>query len=115
MQSFRNIVLSLGAAIAGTKIVRAVTDLEVDDVLAPLGLSRRRTHVAQDLALLGAGMVVGGAVALIFAPMSGRETRQRIAQKADELSDAAADKIRELRDEVPRRLGNSHVSEARHT
>lgn len=115
MQNLRNIVLSLGAAIAGTKIVRAVSDLEVDDVLAPLGLSRRRTHVAQDLALLGAGMVVGGAVALIFAPMSGSETRQRIARKADELSDAAADKIRGLRDEVRPRLGNSHVSESHHT
>jgi YtxH-like protein len=115
MQNVRNIILSVGAAIAGTKIVRAVSDIGVDDVLAPLGLSRRRTHVAQDLALLGAGMVVGGAVALIFAPMSGRETRQRIARKADELSDVAADKLRELRDEVRPRLGNSHVSEAQHT
>jgi hypothetical protein len=115
MQNFRNIILSVGAAIAGTKLVRAVSDIEADDLLAPLGLSRRRTHVVQDLALLGAGMVVGGAVALIFAPMSGRETRERIARKADELSDAAADKIRDLRDEVRPRLGNSHVSESHHT
>ena len=115
MQTVRNILLSIGAAIAGTKIVRAVSDIEMDDVLSPLGLSRRRSHMAQDLALLGAGMVVGGAVALIFAPMSGRETRQRLARKADELSDAAADKFRELRDEVRPRLGNSHVSESQNT
>jgi hypothetical protein len=112
MQNLRNIILSLGAAIAGTKIVRAVSDLEMDDVLAPIGLSRRRSHIVQDIALVGAGMVVGGAVALIFAPMSGRETRQRLARKADELSDAAAEKFREMREEVRPRLGNSHMSEA---
>ena len=112
MQNLRNIILSLGAAIAGTKIVRAVSDLEMDDVLAPIGLSRRRSHIVQDIALVGAGMVMGGAVALIFAPMSGRETRQRLARKADELSDAAAEKFREMREEVRPRLGNSHMSEA---
>lgn len=112
MQTLRNIVLSVGAAIAGTKIVRAVSDLEFDDVLAPIGLSRRRSHAAQDLVLLGTGIVLGGAAALIFAPMSGRETRQRIANKADELGDAAAQKLRDIRDEVRPRLGNSHVSES---
>jgi hypothetical protein len=115
MKNLRNIILSVGAAIAGTKLVRAVSDLEMNDLLEPIGLSRRRSHVAQDLALLGAGMVVGGAVALIFAPMSGRETRQRLARKADELGDAAAERLREIRDEVRPRLGNSHVSESQNT
>jgi hypothetical protein len=115
MKTLRNIILSMGAAIAGTKIVRAVSDLEMNDLLEPIGLSRRRSHVAQDLALLGAGIVVGGAVALIFAPMSGRETRQRLARKADELGDAAAERFREIRDEVRPRLGNSHVSESQNT
>ncbi len=115
MQNVRNILLSLGAAIAGTKLVRVISDLGVDDVLSPLGLSRRRSHVAQELALLGTGMIVGGAVALIFAPASGRETRQQLRKKADELSDVAAEKLRELRDEVRPRLGNSQVSESHHT
>jgi hypothetical protein len=112
MQTLRNLIFSVGAAIAGTKIVRAVSDLEFDDVLAPIGLSRRRSHIVSDVALLSAGMVLGGAVALIFAPMSGRETRQRIASKADELGDAAAQKLRDIRDEVRPRLGNSHMSES---
>jgi len=112
MQTLRNLIFSVGAAIAGTKIVRAVSDLEFDDVLAPIGLSRRRSHIVTDVALLSAGMVLGGAVALIFAPMSGRETRQRIASKADELGDAAAQKLRDIRDEVRPRLGNSHMSES---
>ncbi len=115
MQNARNILLSIGAAIAGTKIMRTVSDLGVDDVLSPLGLSRRRSHLAQDLALIGAGMIVGGAVALIFAPASGRETRQRLSKKADELGGAAADKLRELRDEVRPRLGNAQMSESHHS
>jgi hypothetical protein len=112
MQNVRNIILSIGAAVAGTKLVRAVSDIGLDDVLAPMGLSRRRTHIGTDLIMLGTGMLVGGAVALMFAPASGRETRRRIAEKADEFGDAAADKLRELRDDVRPRLSNSH-SEAR--
>ena len=112
MQNVRNVILSIGAAVAGTKLVRAVSEIGLDDILAPVGLSRRRTHLGTDLALLGTGMLVGGAVALMFAPASGQETRKRIAAKADELGDAAADKLRELRDDVRPRLSNSH-SEAR--
>ncbi|HEX5098673.1 MAG TPA: YtxH domain-containing protein [Polyangiaceae bacterium] len=115
MQNVRNILLSIGAAVAGTKLVRTISDLEMDDVLAPVGLARRRSHVAADLALLTTGMLVGGAVALIFAPMSGRETRQRLSRKADELGGAAANKLRELKDEVRPRLGNAaHMGEHTH-
>jgi len=115
MQNVRNILLSIGAAVAGTKLVRAISDIEVDDVLSPIGLARRRSHVAADLALLGTGVLVGGVLALVFAPMSGRETRQRIARKADELGDAAANKLRDLKDEVRPRLGNAaHASEHAH-
>ena len=111
MQNVRNIILSMGAAIAGTKIIRAVSELGFDDLLAPVGLSRRRSHLAQDLALLATGAVVGGAVALIFAPASGRETRHRLARKADELGDAAAERLRTLRDEARPYLGNASAGE----
>jgi len=36
MQNVRNILLSLGAAIAGTKLVRVISDLGVDDAVLPL-------------------------------------------------------------------------------
>jgi len=115
MQNVRNILLSIGAAVAGTKLVRTISDLEMDDVLAPIGLRRRRSHALADIALLGTGMVVGGALALVFAPMSGREARQRISRKADELGDAAANKLRDLKDEVRPRLGNTaHANEHTH-
>lgn len=112
MQTIRKSLISLGAALAGTKLVRAVSDVEVDDFLNIVGLSRRRSRVAQDLVMLGAGVLLGGGVALIFAPMSGRETRERLARKADKLGDAAATKLRDLRDEVNPRLSNAQ-SEAR--
>ena len=111
MQNVRKLLLSAGAAIAGTKIIRAVSDIGMDDLLAPMGLTRRRTHVGSDLALLAAGALVGGAVALIFAPASGRETRQRIARKYEELNDAASEKLREIRDDMRPRLGNAHATE----
>jgi len=109
MQNVRNIILSMGAAIAGTKIIRAVSDLGLDDVLAPVGLSRRRSHAAENLVFLAAGALVGGAVALMLAPASGRETRQRLGRKADELGDAAAERLRGLRDEIRPRIGNAHA------
>jgi hypothetical protein len=108
MNNIRNALFSLGAAIAGTKIIRTVSDLHMDDVLAPIGLTRRRPHVAESLTLLGVGAVIGGAVALLLAPSSGRETRERIARKANELGETAAGKMRDLRDEVGPRLGNAH-------
>jgi hypothetical protein len=102
---------SIGAAIASTKIAHAITDLGVDDMLRPVGLSRRRTHIPENLAFLGVGIVIGGVAALLLAPTSGEEARARISRKVDELGDAASKKVREVRDEVEAmrpRIGNSH-------
>lgn len=109
MPKFRKVLMPLGAALASTKLARALSDLDLDDVLEPIGLRRRRSYWLQDLGLIGAGLIVGGALAIIFAPASGRETRSRLMKKADELGGAAADKFREMSPN----LGNSHMSEAR--
>lgn len=114
MQNVRNILLSIGAAIAGTKVIRAVSDLGVDDFLSPIGLTRRRSHAFSGLALLGAGILVGGAAGIIFAPASGRDTRKRLSQKADQLGDEAVERLRELRDEVRPRLANAENSKSHH-
>jgi hypothetical protein len=114
MTNMRNVLFSIGAAIASTKIIRAFSDLGLDDVLAPVGLSRRRSHVGTDLAMLGAGILVGGAAALIFAPASGQETRRRLSAKADELGDAAAQKLRDLRENVAPMIGNAHGTSQHH-
>lgn len=96
----KKMLFSVGAAIASTKLAHLITDLGVDDVLRPVGLSRRRSHVPENLAFLGIGVLVGGAAALLLAPSSGEETRRTLARKAEELGDAAQRKVREYGEEL---------------
>lgn len=104
MRKARNTILSIGAALAATKLASLISGLEFDDVLRPVGLSKRRAHWPKNLACLGAGMALGGVTALLLAPSSGREARQRIVKKADALGGAVAEKAaaftNELREEV---------------
>lgn len=95
MHKARNTLLSIGVAIAGTKLVQAMSGLEFNDLIRPLGLARRRGNWPEHLLLLGAGVLVGGATALLLAPSSGRVARERIATKVDELGAAASRKVRE--------------------
>jgi len=44
-----------------------------------------------------AGLGIGAAVALLFAPQSGEDTRKQIAEKAQEGTDFVASKSREIR------------------
>jgi hypothetical protein len=123
MQKLRTTLLSLGAAIASTKLAHMASALELDDVLRPVGLSRRRSRWPGHLAFLGAGIVVGGVGALLFAPTSGEQTRQRLTKKAGELGEAAVKRARvvcvEIRAEVglmsPNREHGGHPSEHEQT
>lgn len=101
MHNARNALLSIGAAIVSAGLARAVSHLEPGDLLRPLRLLRRRSGWAERLAFLGAGVVVGGAAALLFSPTSGKETRAKLARKANGLSDLAAHKVRETHEEPP--------------
>ena len=62
---------------AVTGMVAIIRSLQTDDALGWVGLSRRRSPLAT-FGLFSAGMVVGAGAALLFAPMSGEETRRRI-------------------------------------
>ena len=72
--------------------------VKADDVLFALGLERKR-HGAQRLfeavGLVGAGLVVGAGLALLFAPQAGIETRRVIGQRAAGLKDRIAERARE--------------------
>jgi hypothetical protein len=106
-------LLSLGAAVAGTKLVHMLSSLDMDDALGRVGLARRRTHAPENLAFLGIGIIVGGVAALLLAPTSGEETREKISRKVDSLGDAAARKLREVRDEmngIGGRIGSESTS-----
>jgi gas vesicle protein len=54
-------------------------------------------NVATKVSYFVAGLGIGAAVALLFAPQSGEETRKQIAEKAHEGSDFVASKGREIR------------------
>lgn len=86
-----------------------ISDVQFDDLLRPLGLTRRHSSWPQNLALLGAGALVGGVAALLLAPSSGQETRARLAKKAEELGAAASKQAREFGEQV-----REEVDAARH-
>src|SRR6478609_8115687 len=100
MPNTKRTLLSLGAAIATTKLAHMVSGMELDDVLRPVGLARRRRQWPGKLAFLGAGIVVGGVTALLLAPSAGEQARARVAKKAGELGEAALRKAREARQEL---------------
>jgi hypothetical protein len=88
-------LMSVGSAIAASKLARSISDVEPEDLLGLLGLSRRRSHVAEDIAFLLAGVVVGAGAALLLAPESGAQTRARIGRELEKLQEGAADAVRE--------------------
>jgi gas vesicle protein len=55
---------------------------------------------ASNLGFFLAGLGIGAVLALLFAPQSGKETRDLIAQKASESRDYVTSKSRELRDQA---------------
>jgi gas vesicle protein len=55
------------------------------------------SNVSTKIAYFLAGFGIGTAVALLFAPLSGEETRKRIADKAQEGKEYVTSKGRELR------------------
>ncbi|HXK16580.1 MAG TPA: YtxH domain-containing protein, partial [Polyangiaceae bacterium] len=96
--------MSVGTAIAASKIAKAVSNIELQDVLGTVGLSRRRSHFLENLGLVAAGAIVGAGAAMLFAPSSGRETRRRLSEGASKLGQAALDAAREQKDEALRSL-----------
>lgn len=107
------LLISLGGAIASTRIGRSLTDLDANDLLGIVGLSRRQSRFGEGLLLFSGGAVVGAGVALLFAPASGEETRRMIGERLEKVGDAASAKLRDLQEEVPALLGRD--APAQHT
>jgi hypothetical protein len=100
----KKLLMSLGTAIAASKIARTISGIELEDVLGTVGLSRRRSHFLENLGLVAAGAVIGAGAAILFAPSSGSETRKRLGQEASKLGSAAMDAVREQKEEALRSL-----------
>jgi YtxH-like protein len=100
----KKILMSLGAALAASKLAKTISNVELDDVLGTIGLARRRHGYLEGFALLAAGAVIGAGSALLLAPASGAETRRRLGSQATKLHDAALDAVRQQKDEAMRTL-----------
>lgn len=102
----KKLLMSIGTAIAASKMARTISGIELEDVLGTVGLARRRSHALENIALVSIGALIGAGAAMLFAPMAGRETRQRIGEEASRLGQAAKDAIREHKDEAFRSLSD---------
>lgn len=94
------VLMMIGSALASSRLGRDVSGIELSDVLGVFGLARRRNYLLENLALLGAGAAVGAGVALLLAPASGSETRKRLSQGVEKLSDQAAEKLEQVQQNV---------------
>src|SRR5690606_9527049 len=94
-------LVSLGSTLAASRLAQSIASVEADDVLRIVGLARRRTYFLENLALVGAGALAGAAVALLLAPASGMETRERMALELGKVKDATFDALRDARRQAP--------------
>lgn len=81
------IALGIGSAIGARRVMQGVHDFGVDDLLAPIGLERRRSaldKILPAIGYVGLGTVIGAGAALLLAPSSGRELRERVSTRLDE-------------------------------
>lgn len=90
------LLMFIGSALVNSEAGRRVAAVELEDVLGVMGLARRRSYFMQDLALVGVGAAVGAGVALLFAPASGSETRKRLSQGVEKLSEQAVAKLEQV-------------------
>jgi hypothetical protein len=85
-----------------------IRGISADDVLSALGLERRRSFgrsIAPIASGFAAGALAGAAIALLFAPKSGREVRQELKGRANEVTRrvgaAAEEAMTEVRNALP--------------
>jgi gas vesicle protein len=83
------------------------------DILEALGIETRRennTFLSGLLVGLGAGALVGGACALLFAPKRGSELRTAIGEKSRDVMNRSRDMVNKLKNRG-RDMSSDHTSE----
>ena len=75
-------------------------DSSVDSIVDKLGLEYKRStsdYILPALSVFSAGLVVGAALGVLFAPKSGQEIRTDLRTRMDELPLKGSEKFQELR------------------
>lgn len=98
------LLVSLGSTLAATRLAQTLSHLEANDVLRVVGLARRRSYFIENLALVGLGALAGAGAALLFAPASGTETRERVASELGRVKEATVDALRDVKRQAPAML-----------
>ncbi len=81
--------------------MRAMRGLDAAQVLSVLGLAPRRSSaelIAESAVIFAAGMFVGGCIALLLAPTSGRRMREQLNGKVSDLRETLGAKASEIVD-----------------
>jgi hypothetical protein len=103
------LLVSLGSTLAATRLAQNISQLEADDILGLVGLARRRNHLIENLALVGLGALAGAGAALLFAPASGSETRERMAYELGRVKEKTVDALKDAKRQAPAML--QHVKD----
>src|SRR4051812_26947036 len=98
MMNLSKIALTLVSAIGAQGALRAISRMDLNDVLGTVGLERaprasERALPALGLVLLGAA--AGAGAALLLAPMTGETLRSRIAGGAEDAKNRLSEKLHE--------------------
>jgi len=103
------LLVSLGSTLAATKLAQSVSNMDANDVLGLVGLARRRSYLLENLALIGIGALAGAGAALLFAPASGSETRERMAFELSKVKEKTVDALKDAKRQAPAML--QHMKE----
>jgi hypothetical protein len=95
---------SLGNSLRARRLFRNIVQL---DVLRLVGLTRRKSHLAENLALIGVGALAGAGIALLLAPSSGNRLRERVINALEGVNGATVSALREAREQAPAPLQQS--------
>lgn len=80
---------------AATKLFTTLRELGVNDALGWAGLEKRHSPL-RSMGLFGVGVAIGAGVGILFAPKSGKETRDAILsafKKTEKKAEAKADGV----------------------
>ncbi len=100
---------AIGSLIGAQQAVKVARNFEIDDLWGVVGLQRRRS-VAQmilpAIGLVSLGAAVGAGAALLIAPSSGKELRQRLSERVDKLTE----RINEMQNHQPASSTATHAA-----